>query len=439
MVSRTGRSIDTIVAIATPPGRSGVAVIRLSGPRVRFVIETIAAPLPTVRIASLRRFTSSDGALLDEGLVIFFAGPASFTGEDCAEFQVHGSAAVIRAMLRSITAPEMRVRLAEAGEFTRRAFENGRLDLSRVEGLAALIDSETEHQRKQALLVMQGALAHQVSAWRADLIAGLAQIEAQIDFGEESDVSDQVPALTNAAIDRTRASLHATLASADRGERVREGLSVVIVGAPNAGKSSLLNALAGRDVAIVSPQAGTTRDVIEVNLDIRGYLVRVSDTAGLHDSGDIVEIEGMRRTRDRARAADIVLMLRPVGEPDCPVLDWGNASLVPVATKADLPGVPIGLPLSVVTGEGIDELVEQLATVIEARWGSESALVTHERQRVVLTSGYEALVRSQSPRLPIELCAEEIRSAIRVLDRVIGRVDVEDVLDRVFSTFCIGK
>jgi tRNA modification GTPase len=444
MVSFTSRASDTIAALATPPGRSGVAVIRVSGSRVRFVIETIAGSVPQPRYAALRQLRDASGAALDEALVLFFAGPYSFTGEDCAEFHTHGSGAVIRAVLRAITASGNGVRLAEAGEFTRRAFENGKLDLTRAEGLGALIDSETEHQRIQALSVMRGALADKIGSWREGLIGALAQIEALIDFGDEGDVIDHGPMMGHGVIVDISQSLLQSLLASERGMRVRDGFSVVIAGPPNAGKSSLLNALARRDVAIVSAVPGTTRDVIEISLDIEGYLVRVSDTAGLRESIDEIEIEGMRRTRQHMDAADIVLLLQPSGEVAGDGLQplgevAGDAFILPVLSKSDLGSEGSGLAISTVTGDGIDMVLQHISQIIASRWGRESALVTHERQRAMLQKALAALTRATADGLPIELVAEELRSAVRALDVIIGRIDVEQVLDQVFSRFCIGK
>ncbi len=416
----------------------------MSGPRVRFVIEMIAGQVPPARHAVLRQLRNRDGAILDQGLVLFFPGPQSFTGEDCGEFHLHGSTAVVRSLLREITLPVHGVRLAEAGEFTRRSFENGKLDLARAEGLGALIDSETEHQRVQALGVMRGALSDKIDLWREGLIGALAQIEAQIDFSDEGDVIDHAPVLRGSAIPDIAQSITQAIAASERGMRVRDGITVAIVGPPNAGKSSLLNAFASRDVAIVSPLPGTTRDIVEISLDIAGYLVRISDTAGLRSSQDLIEIEWMRRTRERMGSADIVLVLQPVDDPisvntellqDC----TGRAAILLVSSKADLEESAPGLRVSTLTGEGMDQLLQRISELIDTRWGRESVLVTHERQRAMLDTARMALLRATAEALPIELVAEELRSTIRALDAIIGRVDVEQVLDQVFSRFCIGK
>jgi tRNA modification GTPase len=431
------RAYPTIVALSSGTGRAGVAVVRVSGERVRFALETIAGSVPEARKATYRALRDPAGAIIDHGLVLFFPGPASFTGEDVAEFHIHGSRAVLSRLL-SVLVALPGLRLAEAGEFTRRAFEAGKLDLAAVEGLADLIDSETEWQRKQALRQMEGALGHAAGEWRSGLVKAMTLLEAEIDFSDEGDVGG--PLITN-AIAETQAvlvSLRAALGSFEAGERVREGFVVVLAGPPNAGKSSLLNALARRDVAIVSPIAGTTRDAIEVRLDLGGIPVVLVDTAGLRESSDAIEAEGVRRARQRVAHADLVLSLR---SPDSAAEQSQGDDLV-VATMTDLGGTarPGEIGVSAVTGAGLPELIDTIAARLGKLGQAEPALVTRERQRVAVADASAAIERAGLlPHEQPELIAEELRFAVRALERLIGKVDVEDVLDSLFSGFCIGK
>lgn len=433
------KAYPTIVALSSGAGRAGVAVVRVSGERVRFAIETIAGSLPEARKAAYRALLDREGAVIDHGLVLFFPAPASFTGEDVAEFHVHGSRAVLSRLLSVLTAlPGLR--LAEAGEFTRRAFEAGKLDLAAVEGLADLIDSETEWQRKQALRQMEGALGQAAGEWRRALIKAMTLLEAEIDFSDEGDVGGPLMAEAVSGAQGVLDSLQVALGSFSAGERVREGFVVVLVGPPNAGKSSLLNALARRDVAIVSPIPGTTRDAIEVRLDLGGIPVVLVDTAGLRESGDEIEAEGVRRARQRAAHADLVLRLRA---PDS-VPERVNAASrdIAVATKIDLGehahSGEVGV--SAATGAGLPELIELIASRLGTLGQAEPALVTRERQRVAVADAAAAIERAALlPHEQPELVAEELRLAVRALERLIGKVDVEDVLDSLFSGFCIGK
>lgn len=435
---------DTIYALSSGVGRAAVAVIRLSGHGTRFVLETMAGGVPLMRRAMLRRLVDPrTGELLDEGLVLFFPAPRSYTGEDMAELQVHGGRAVVRSVLEAL-AGQPGCRLAEPGEFTRRALERGRLDLARVEGIGDLVEAETTHQRRQALAQAAGLLSGRVEAWRTVLIEAMADLEAAIDFADESDVQDHLALERQTTpLLRLRQELADVLADGRRGKRVRDGFVVVIAGPPNAGKSTLLNALARRDVAIVSDVPGTTRDVLEVHLDVEGYPLVLLDTAGIRATDDRVEVIGVERAVREARQADLVLWLSPADRRTPPPDDW-SSPLVEVATQIDSwPKVTDDrLGLSALTGEGLPDLLRLLAARAETALGGEPAVVTRERHRLALTSAAEcldravgALARGESPEIP----AEDLRLAVRALETVIGRVDVEHVLDRLFAGFCIGK
>lgn len=430
---------STIVALSSAPGRAGVAVLRVSGPSVRFALETTAGIIPQPRLATLRVLRDAEGQVIDRGLVLFFPGPTSFTGEDIVEFHIHGSRAVLAALLRHLTAlPGLR--LAEAGEFTRRAFEAGKLDLAAVEGLADLIDSETEWQRRQALRQMDGALGVLAAQWRAQLLEAMTLLAAEIDFSDESDVEGPLhdEALQIAA--GVLRSLREALGSFAMGERVREGFVVVLAGPPNAGKSSLLNALARRDVAIVSPVAGTTRDALEVRLDLDGLPVILIDTAGLRESLDPIEVEGVRRARALVERADLVLSLRGIDSE--PYRTAEEVPQIPVATKADLGGtvLPGERAISVKNGEGLPELLAAIGEYLRGLGQGEPALLTRERHRIAVADAIAALERAtKSVGAPSELLAEDIRLAVMALERLVGRIGVEDVLDHLFAGFCIGK
>lgn len=435
----SGGAYPTIVALSSGAGRAGVAVVRISGSRARFVLETMAGGVPEPRRARYVALRGQGGEVVDHGLVLFFPGPASFTGEDVAELQVHGSRAVLSRLLATLTALPG-VRLAEAGEFTRRAFEAGKLDLAAVEGLADLIDSETEWQRRQALRQMEGALGAAAAQWREALVRAMTLLEAEIDFSDEGDVAGPLIAEAVASASAVLPSLRTALGSFSAGERVREGFVVVLAGPPNAGKSSLLNALARRDVAIVSPVAGTTRDAIEVRLDLGGIPVVLVDTAGLRESADAIEAEGVRRALQRAENADLVLHLRSVDA--APVPETITAPRIAVATKLDLGGEvgPDELGVSALTGAGLEVLIARIADRLTALGQAEPALLTRERQRVAVQEAVAAIERAGAiPHEQPELIAEELRLAVRALERLIGRVDVEEVLDSLFSGFCIGK
>ena len=433
---------DTIYALSTAPGRAGVAVLRLSGGQAAAALAALAGIVPPPREARLVRFRDPAGETIDRGLALYFPAPRSVTGEDVAELHVHGGRAIIAALFAALR--HLGLRLAEPGEFTRRAFLNGKLDLAAAEGLADLVAAETAAQRRQALRQLGGELGRLTEGWRARLTDAQARLEAAIDFPED----DLPPGLWEAARAEARALAHeiaACLADEHRGERLRDGLAVAILGPPNAGKSSLMNALARREVAITAASAGTTRDVIEVALDLAGYPVLLADTAGLRASGDAVEEEGVRRARARAASADLKLILVDATVPGeaAALADLIDGDLILIANKIDLlpPGAapPLGLGLSVKTGAGMEALLERLGAEVAARLAVGAApLVTRARHREALEACGSALERFAGAILP-ELAAEDLREAARALGRITGRVDVEDMLDRLFAEFCIGK
>lgn len=439
---------DTIFALSSGRGRSGVAIIRVSGPKARTALEAIAAPAPDARQAVLRKLIDPDsGELLDEAIVLRFEAPLSFTGEDVVELHVHGGPAVIAGVIAALGRLDG-LRAAEAGEFARRAFDNDKLDLTQAEGLADLIEAETQAQRRQALRQSGGDLRALCDNWRDQIIHASSLVEAALDFSDEADVPDLVGRQARSVVEDLAGDLSRHLESAARGERLREGLQVVLAGAPNAGKSSLLNALSHRDAAIVSHEPGTTRDLIEVHLDLGGYPVTLIDTAGLRDATGEIEIEGMRRTRTRAGTADLVLWLVDAGAPQWEPPDnlTGAGGVIQVLNKIDL-GEPGGIPsddvlkISAKSGAGLDDLVAMLAAhAAEGMDAGEPAIVTRARQRLELETCAQALrdfLSGQESEL--ELRAEDLRVAARALGRLSGRVDVEDVLDRIFGDFCIGK
>jgi len=427
--------MDTIYALATARGRSGLAVVRISGPAASAAGLALCGSLPAARVAGLRRLTWG-GELLDEALVLAFAEGASFTGEAVVELHCHGGPAVVGAVLRALSA-QPGLRLAEPGEFTRRALENGVLDLAQVEGLADLIDAETEAQRKQAVRVLSGSVGQKVDGWRRDLIRAGALLEATIDFADEDvpvDVSPEVLAL----IDGLMADLGREAAGVAAAERIRDGFEVAIVGAPNAGKSTLLNQLAGREAAITSEIAGTTRDVIEVRMEIAGLPVTFLDTAGLRDTEDRLERAGIERALARAEAADLRLFL---ADGSLLPLEPTGDDLV-VLGKSDTRSGLTGLAVSGKTGEGVAELMARIGEILSDRVGSAGALV-RERHRVAVTTAIAALAESRAevvrPDSRVELAAEHLRQAVRALDALVGRVDVDDLLGEIFASFCIGK
>jgi tRNA modification GTPase len=442
---------DTIYAFATAPGRASVALLRLSGPQAAETLHRLAGRLPTPRRARVTTFTDPrTGEIIDRGLALYFPAPHSLTGEDVAELHVHGGRAVAAALIEALAA-RPGLRPAEPGEFSRRAFLNGKLDLTEAEGIADLVAAETAAQRRQALRQMTGEAGRVYEGWRARLLKAQARVEAEIDFPDEG-----LPADLAAATARELAAIHSEIAAflADnrRGERLRAGLAVAILGPPNAGKSSLMNALARRDVAITAATAGTTRDVIEVALDLAGFPVTLADTAGLRQSRDAIEEEGVRRARAYAAAADLKLVVVDAARPDeaAAVAAVIDRDAVVVANKMDLVprddgrwadalGAGAAVKISVATGAGLAALEARLAAEIAQRFGAEAApLITRARHRRALEAAHAALGRYLQASAP-ELAAEELRQAVNEVGRITGRVGVEDLLDVVFREFCIGK
>jgi tRNA modification GTPase len=427
--------MDTIFALATAQGKAGVAVVRVSGPRAFAACERMAGGVPKPRESSLRRLKGVDGSLLDEALILAFVAGHSFTGEDVVEFQLHGSIAVVRSVLATLGSFEG-LRLADPGEFTRRALENDRLDVAQIEGLADLIEAESDAQRRQALRVFEGKLGDKAESWRRDLIRAAALIEATIDFADEEVPENVMPEVTE-LLGKVQASLQDEADGAIIAERIREGFEIAIVGAPNAGKSTLLNRLAGREAAITSEYAGTTRDIIEVRMDLAGLPVTLLDTAGLRDTVDPVEGIGIDRAVERATKADLRVFLMsdaalPLEPQKQDIVLQSKADL----NSSDLPGI------SGKTGEGVDALIDAISSVlIERASGVKTA--TRERHRIAIEqgiSGIQAAKRSlnSGPEFS-DLAAEDIRTVVRSLDSLVGLVDVEHLLDEIFSSFCLGK
>jgi tRNA modification GTPase len=441
---------ETIYALSSGAGLAGVSVVRVSGPNADALLTALrVAPLPDARYAALHKLRSHDDTTLDQALVLRFPAPGSFTGEDVAELHVHGGRAVLAAVFDAISATGL-ARHAEPGEFTRRAFENGKLDLTAAEGLADLVAAQTDAQRRLALRQYDGVLAELYEGWRARLIDLMAYAEAEIDFSDE-ELPEGLKAATEARIAALNAEITQHIVGADRGEHIRSGFPIVILGAPNVGKSSIINYLAKRDVAIVSETAGTTRDVIEVQLNLGGFAVTVSDTAGIREASDEIEAEGVRRAEQRAEDAALRLVvldatdgtlpekIRPLVAGDCLV----------VVNKADLlngnyaaPDLPDGIEpifVSAEKGDGLEDLLTHLTEYVRARLeASEAPLPTRRRHRDALAEANVALANVAGAIYP-ELAAEDMRVALRALGRITGRVDIDEVLDTVFRDFCIGK
>lgn len=426
--------MDTIVALATARGRAGVAVVRVSGPQAWDVCKQLAGAVPEPRYARLCRLRDYHGELIDEALVLAFEDGRSFTSERVVEFHVHGSPAVIAALLREITRTPG-VRMAEAGEFTRRAFDAGKISLTEVEGLADLLESETEAQRKLAQKIFDGSAGRLLEGWREDLLQAVALLEAAIDFSDEEippDLTDHIlPPLRQV----NNAIAHEIAGSA-ASERIREGFEVAIVGDVNAGKSTLLNTLAGREAAITSARAGTTRDVIEVRMDIGGLPVTLIDTAGLRETDDEVEQIGIERGKERARAADLRVYLR--AHPDMSVIPQAPQDIV-ILSKADLWKMP---GVSGITRQGVGFLVGEIETRLKDLC-AHSSVFSRERHFEKLRRANDLIDRAlfslAAQEAGWEIVSDDVRGAIRCLDGIIGRIDVEDVLGRIFASFCIGK
>lgn len=456
---------DTIFAPATPPGTGAVAVIRISGPQARDAVTMLTGEsLPAARRMTRRRLSDpATGEAFDDALVAWFPGPRSFTGEDSAELHLHGSRATLKLAITAL-AGLPGVRLARPGEFARRAFMNGKLDLSQVEAVADLIAAETAAQARQAFRQLSGRLGVQCESWRLRLLRVRAQAEAEIDFPDE-DLEGGIGSALRPELALIRAEIGAVLQDSRRGERLRDGFVIAILGPPNAGKSSLLNLLAGREAAIVSAVAGTTRDVLEVALDLGGWPVVVADTAGLRavdlsnaDAHAAIEAEGMRRARARAEDADLRLVVLDAGDPaealrndevyrlldrDA-VLVWNKIDLRNAAEVAVLPPHPSGGPVALISardGTGcpaLVELLERRAAQAMATGTGDTVAITRARHREALVDAEAALARSMAIEAP-ELLAEELRLASDAIGRITGRSDVEAMLDVLFSTFCIGK
>jgi tRNA modification GTPase len=451
---------STIFALSSGRPPAAIAVVRVSGPRVGAALEKLIGRVPEPRQATLVRVRDpATGEAIDEALVLWFPAPRSETGEDVAELQLHGGHAVIAGVLDALGRIEG-CRPAEAGEFTRRAFENGRLDLTAVEGLADLIAAETEVQRRQAFRQLKGLIGDRAEAWRRALIEAQALVEARIDFSDEADVPENLVDAALHAAQQLRSEIAAALADGGRGERLRDGLVVAIAGPPNAGKSTLLNRLARREAAIVSPYPGTTRDVIEVHFDLGGYPVTLLDTAGIRDSADPVEQEGVRRARVGAASADLVLWVIDVSAAGLAVgnsnRNVSKSDTWLIQNKIDLAvdklciscesgsdvSSPVTFPISAVTGGGMDALLAALTAFAQNYFSAtEPALVTRARHRRALEDTVAALDRALAERASgrEELIVEELRAAATTLGRLTGRVDVEDILDVIFRDFCVGK
>lgn len=424
--------METIFALATARGRAGVAVVRISGSMAVDAAGQLMSNVPSGR--GLRQLRDASGALLDEALVLQFPQTRSFTGEPVIELHLHGSEAVVAAVLR-VLGEDPHLRMAEAGEFTRRALQNGKLDLAQVEGLADLIDAETEAQRKQAVRVLAGALGDRADEWRRNLLRAAALIEATIDFADEEvpvDVSPEVIELLRSVT----ISLSTEAEGVVFAERLRKGFEVAIIGAPNAGKSTLLNRLAGRDAAITSEVAGTTRDVIEVRMDLNGLPVTVLDTAGLRETDDVVEKIGIERAIARAKDADVCVYLQMPDDDFDLALD--DEAII-LTAKSDLNG---GQGISGLTGDGVDALVDRLSEILDRRV-SGIGVAMRERHRLAMIRAMDCLNDALSAievgDFMVDLVAEDLRTAARAIDSLLGRIDVEDILGEIFSSFCIGK
>jgi tRNA modification GTPase len=439
---------QTIFALSSGRPPNAISVVRVSGTHAGTILTSLAGKIPPPRMAARVLIRDANQQPIDDAVVLWFPGPKSATGEDVTEFHVHGGRAVLAALFAALSSFE-NTRAAEPGEFTRRAFENGKLDLTEAEGLDDLIHADTDRQRRQALRQLKGLLGDRARSWRAQIIEASALIEAGIDFSDEGDVPAELIAPALAKVKQLHDEIEEVLAAQGRSERLRDGLMVAIAGPPNVGKSTLMNHLARREVAIVSPHAGTTRDVIEVQLDLDGYPVTVIDTAGIRETSDPVEQEGVRRARSRAAEADLVLWLIEDDSQQGAV--EGAAPVWMVRNKIDLNalsghGAGMGqtcgsqkFEISAVRGDGVSELVAALVAFAQNYFGSgEGGLIGRERQRILLRSTAASLHRSMESKGE-ELVAEDLRAAVHSLGQLLGRVDVEDILDVIFREFCVGK
>ena len=425
--------MDTIFAAATPPGRSGVAIVRISGPNAPDVAKELCGDLPKSR--GVRKLKDRSGRLLDEALVLNFVGSASFTGEPVVEVHVHGSPAIVKSVLGFLESCE-KTRPAEAGEFTRRALENGKLDLAQVEGLADLIDAETEAQRVQALRVFEGGLGEKADQWRQKLLRAIALLEATIDFADEEVPTDVFPEVVE-LIAQVRRDIRLEVDGSHVAERVRAGFEVAIVGRPNVGKSTLLNRLAGRDAAITSDLAGTTRDVIEVQLDLDGVPVTLIDTAGIRETDDQIEKLGVALARQRVEQADMRVFL--IENNELTDVEPSSHDIVRVAKLDEPSGGLIGI--SGLTGHGVDALISQISSTLQSKIATVGVAIKERHRAALLAcddelSGVEDKIKASDP---VDLISEDLKSATRSVDMIVGRVDVEDLLGEIFSSFCIGK
>ncbi|KGD95635.1 tRNA modification GTPase TrmE [Rhizobium sp. YS-1r] len=435
---RMNRTEDTIFALSSGTLPAGVAVVRLSGPKAFDAATALAGDLPIARKAGLRAIRSRNGSVIDQALLVCFPGPASFTGEDCVELHLHGSRAVVSAVYEELSAlPSLR--FAEAGEFSRRAFENGKLDLVEVEGLADLISAETEMQRRLAVEQSFGGQSVLYRSWADRLTRARAMIEAELDFADEDDVPGSVSDRVWLDMGDLYAEIEQHLGSAKAGEIVRDGYKVVIAGPPNAGKSSLLNALAKRDVAIVTEIAGTTRDILHVDIDLEGYLVRFFDTAGLRETGDLVEQEGVRRARIAIEQADMILELEEIDSVSKHDAKLPSTNLLRLGTKLDKHGVSpnYDLCISSRTGEGLEQLRGRILEELRKVWTG-SLVPNRQRQVQYLKEASQSVAEALNGR-ELDIRAESLRAAASSLGRITGHVDVEQLLDVIFSQFCIGK
>jgi tRNA modification GTPase len=438
------RAASTIYALATPVGKGGVAVLRISGPHAQAALTFLGVKAtPAPRMATLARL-HDDGRELDQALILSFVAPHSFSGEDVVELHLHGGVAVVQSVLETLGKCDG-LRLAEPGEFTRRAFMNDKMDLAQAEGLADLIDAQTQAQQRQAMRQLGGETSQRVADLRERILTPLALLEAYIDFPDE-EIPDEVLQETTNRVETLVSEIKELLNDGGIGQKIREGLEIVILGPPNAGKSSLLNTLANRDAAIVSPEAGTTRDMVEVHLNIAGYEVTLVDTAGLRETTGAIEAEGIRRARNRADQADFTLVLleaetaRERFSEIAPLLDARSQLVLTKADRGPLPDMPEPyLAISTLTGHGLDALIETIRAQLVARMESvPSPLITRARHREALAEAQRAL-QGWTLDLPLELACEHLRLAASALGKITGKIWVDDVLDLVFSRFCIGK